>query len=415
MNKKNRVKNLFEPESIEPADAEHRATESSHGEHEQPVTDAALASSDSSDASISPEEVRQEEETGIQEIAQQADLATAADDSAEQDALEDVRRALIEEDASDKSQKESRWWRRFGRKTKPIESEQEALPEEIDLPGVEGLLDLTEATEPPGQTDEEIDQIEDLIQMLESESDVPEVQPSRAPEAEPVQEPEPEIDFDALKKQAFQPRAADEPAELMSDVRSIALEGGEEVLVEVESKPVDPMQERISAFENALKPYRSYLYGALAILGVGMAIVAALILFNVYQQSQPEPVRELPNLPYPTSVSLPGGWSFNLGRGALQPNGRWEPGGPEWLEGTEVCRWVALPWSTQLEAVIRTLNPNDPIELVMSNNDKLTYEVYSIRELTTEEMQQLDSSSPCLLIILTRSDSDKRWVLTALP
>ncbi|HLO15268.1 MAG TPA: hypothetical protein VK206_10590, partial [Anaerolineales bacterium] len=87
----------------------------------------------------------------------------------------------------------------------------------------------------------------------------------------------------------------------------------------------------------------------------------------------------------------------------------------EWLQGTEVCRWVALPWSLQLEAVIRTLNPKDPIELTMSNNDKLVYQVYSVRQLTPEEMQKLDSNSPCLLLILVQPDSDKRWVLTALP
>jgi hypothetical protein len=145
-----------------------------------------------------------------------------------------------------------------------------------------------------------------------------------------------------------------------------------------------------------------------------MAVVASLILFNVYQQSRPQAVKDVSNLPYPTGVSLPGGWSFQLGKGALQ-GGKWDPRGPEWLEGTEVCRWVALPWSRQLEAVVRTLNPKDPIELVMSNNDTLTYETYSVRELTMEEIQAQDSSSPCLLLILTQSDSDKHWVLTAVP
>jgi hypothetical protein len=55
----------------------------------------------------------------------------------------------------------------------------------------------------------------------------------------------------------------------------------------------------------------------------------------------------------------------------------------------------------------------------MSNNDKLTYAVYSVYEMTLQEIQALDSNSPCLLIILTPSDtqseSGKRWVLTALP
>jgi len=65
--------------------------------------------------------------------------------------------------------------------------------------------------------------------------------------------------------------------------------------------------------------------------------------------------------------------------------------------------------------VVRTLNPKDPIDLVMSNNDKFVYQVYSVRQLTPEEMQKLDSNSPCLLLILTQPDAEKRWVLTALP
>jgi hypothetical protein len=413
MNKKNRVKNLFEPDSIEPADTDPKATGPVQAEHSDSHTEEMSASSDFSDEPASSEEGQRDEDASHGDIDLEAQLSTGAEETIDDDVLDDIRRSLIEEEA-DKSEKDTRWWRRFGRKGKSAESEQqESIPAEIDLPHVNSLPEVSETAESAQETGEEVDQIEDLIQMLEAESNVSDVQPVVMPEAEAAQEPE--IDFEELKRQAFQHRDADEPAETISDVRSIALEGGEEVLVEVESKPVDPMQERMSAFENALKPYRSYIYSALAVLGVGIAIVAALILFNVYQQSRPEPVRDVSNLPYPTSVSLPGGWSFNLGRGALQPNGRWEPAGPEWLEGTEVCRWVALPWSTQLEAVLRTLNEKDPIELGMSNNDKLIYEVYSIRELTPEEMQQLDSSSPCLLVILTRSDSDKRWVLTALP
>ena len=57
-------------------------------------------------------------------------------------------------------------------------------------------------------------------------------------------------------------------------------------------------------------------------------------------------------------MKIPGGLSFNLGRGSLE-DGRWNPRSPEWLEGTEVCRWVAIRYSLQLEAVIRTLTRDD--------------------------------------------------------
>ena len=330
------------------------------------------------------------------------------------DLLEDVRRSLIEEESS-KDQKESKWWRRIGRKAKKVEQEEAPVPVEIDLPS---LPTASEAiAEPQGENkaeEREVDQIDDLIDLLKAEEETAPVAAPSVPEEETPPEPEPEIDFEELKKQAFQPRVGEEEPESFSDVRSIALEGGEEVLVEVEAKPVNPMEERIGAVENALKPYRQYIYIALAILGVGMAVFASLLIYRVYQQSRPAPVQEVSNLPYPASVSLPGGWSFKLGKGALQ-NGKWEPQGAEWLQGTEVCRWVALPWSRQLEAVIRTLNPKDPIELTMSNNDKFVYQVYSVRQLTPDEMQKLDSNSPCLLLILTQPDAKQRWVLTALP
>ena len=96
-------------------------------------------------------------------------------------------------------------------------------------------------------------------------------------------------------------------------------------------------------------------------------------------------------------------------------DGEWNPRGPEWLQGTEVCRWVAIPWSRQLEAVIRTLNPDDQIELAMSNNDRLVYRVDSVNELSNEELQAVPTDSPCLLLLLAKADTETRWVLTALP
>ena len=335
---------------------------------------------------------------------------TESDTISTEDLLSDVRRSLMEEE-TEKRQKEGKWWRKIGKRNK--RREPEPAQAEIDLPTplIPAESILPEEKQETANEDYE-QQIEHLIHSLEQEAQETVVEPARAT-PEPESPPEPEIDIEKLKEQAFRPRTVD-VSQPESDVRSIALEGGEEVFVEVQAQRTDPLQERLSAFENALKPYRSYLYLTLAFLGVVMAVIAGVFIFNVYQQSRPQPVKEVSNLPYPTAVSLPGGWTFQLATGSLQA-GKWEPGGPEWLEGTEVCRWVSLPWSRQLEAVLRTLNPKDPIELVMSNNDKLEYLVYSVREMSVEEIQQVDSNSPCLLIILAQSDSDKRWVLTALP
>ena len=185
---------------------------------------------------------------------------------------------------------------------------------EIDLPAAPVSPEPVQEQKPANEAEQDVDQLDDLIDMLKAETEQGMVEAAAVPEAEAASEPEPEIDFDELKKQAFQPRAGDEEPENFSEVRSIALEGGEDVMVEVEPKAINPMEERISAFENALKPYRQYINLTLAFLGVVMAVVAALIIFRVYQQSRPQPVQEVSNLPFPASVSLPGGWSFKLGK-----------------------------------------------------------------------------------------------------
>lgn len=333
------------------------------------------------------------------------------DESSSEDLLDDVRRALIEEDETDRSKKESKWWRRIGRKEKSSAPEPPSPNVEIDLPAASLQPDEAEDQPQTTETDELGEQIDDLISILETEHQPSDRETTSAVEVEIPADPEPAVDFEQIKEQAFRPRTGEDAD---SDVRSIALEDGEEVFVEVEVQAADPFDERLKSVENALKPYRSYIYMTLAFLGAVMAVVASLLIYNAYQQSRPEPVKEVSNLPYPIAVGLPGGWSFNLGRGTLE-GGEWHPAGAEWLEGTEVCRWVSLPWSRQLEAVLRTLNPQDPIELVMSNNDKLIYGVYSVHEMTSEEIHKLDANSPCLLLILTESDSEKRWVLTALP
>ena len=395
MPKKNRESKQFNEMENESSAAETETTPAL-----PPETVSKSTSSDTNPqetAEISPEE----------EIS-----ADTESDSSSDDLLDDVRRSLLEEEETDKSKKEKQWWRRIGRKEKSAEEEPSPTIVEMDLPATSLHTDMLESQEQLSAPEQYEDEINNLSDMVEAESPQADAETSSvAVEAEIPAEADREFDLEQLKEQAFRPRTTED---VESDVRSIALEGGEEMFVEVESRPPDTFKERREAFENALKPYRSYIYLTLGFLGVIAVFILSMLIFNAYQQSRPQPVQEVSNLPYPVAVSLPGGWSFNLGRGTLQA-GKWEPNGAEWLEGTEVCRWVSLPWSRQLEAVLRTLNPSDPIELVMSNNDKLVYGVYAVDEMTTEEIQQVDSNSPCLLLILTGSDTDTRWVLTAIP
>jgi hypothetical protein len=87
------------------------------------------------------------------------------------------------------------------------------------------------------------------------------------------------------------------------------------------------------------------------------------------------------------------------------------------LIGTEISRWVALPWSLQLEAVLRTLKADDQIELTMSNSDVLVFNVYSIQEMTMEQLLALDTKTPGLLVVLYNDEEADGtfWVVTALP
>jgi len=345
-----------------------------------------------------------------------AESDNVSEESSADDLLDDVRRSLMEDETLAEEKKAKKWWRRGAKGSKKDKSAEAEKTAEVEVnpPPVSTPAELAE--EPVLEREPEyVDEIDELIDMLESEQDESARQAAAVVEApiEPEIEPEPEVDIEELKKQAFRPSGEDEQ-ENITEVRSIALEGGEEVFVEVEATKQDPLEERLAAWENALRPYRSYLYIGLAFLGLIMAVIASVVLFNVYQRNQPQVPTVVANLPFPTSMTLPGGLNFNLGKGSLQ-DGEWNPRGPEWLQGTEVCRWVAIPWSRQLEAVIRTLNPDDQIELVMSNNDRLVYKVDSVSELSNEELQEVPTDSPCLLLLLAEANSETRWVLTALP
>lgn len=312
------------------------------------------------------------------------------------DLLDDVRRSLIADDTDE--EKKAHWWNKTAKgKHKEHDDASDVSSYVIEKPKAE---------------DQYLEQIDELIDLLEPEVEVVGVE--AVAEVVLPAEPEIAIDVDELKKRVFSPAEAGKEQEL-SEMRAIALEGGEQVFVEVEAKTEDLFDERLKAFENSLRPYKSYIYYALAFLGIVMAVAAGALMVKEYRKSlPPEPVTEISNLPFPTALVLPGGLNFGLGRGAIT-DGQWNPRGPEWLEGTEICRWVAIPWSRQLEAVVRTLTQKDTLDLVMSNNDRLTFHVYSIQELTLAEMQELDTDSPCLLLVLAKQDSDKRWVVTALP
>jgi hypothetical protein len=151
----------------------------------------------------------------------------------------------------------------------------------------------------------------------------------------------------------------------------------------------------------------------LVLLSSGVFLIA-----NSISVPTPTPtvVVDVGDIVHPTRLTLPGGWEFNLGRGRVS-DGEWKPNGAEWLVGTEISRWVALPWTLQLEAVLRTLNTDDQLELTMSNFDVLTFNVNSIQEISMEELLQTDPTTPSLLVVLYNDEEADGtfWVVTALP
>lgn len=380
-------------------------------EDKSDLTEASAADDSTQEKADSAETAASDGEASARESGEpsQPQEADVPDEVSTDDLLDDVRRSLIEDEAQNEEKKQgwlSRIAKGFHKDQPAAESPMEPV-EEASIPDV--------PVETPAE-DEYLDEIDELIDMLEPQVPVGEPKPEPVPAVEVAPPPEPEapVDVEELKKRVFSPQEGAAPREV-SEVRAVALEGGEEVFVEVEARTEDAAQERRKAFENALRPYRQYVYFAIAVLGVVLAVLVAGMMYSFYQRTRPpEPTPVESNLPYPVSLSLPGGLNFNLAKGSIV-EGQWNPTGPEWLRGTEICRWVAIPWSRQLEAVVRTLTQDDSIELVMSNNDRLAYDVFSIQQLTLEEMQALDQNSPCLQLVLAEQDAEERWVVTAKP
>ena len=378
---------------------------------EETVPETEPVSSESEAAvDISPDE-------GVDADSAEVDVELEDDEFSPDDLLDDVRRSLIEENEKAEKEKKPSWWQKLGVGARKSKDSDEAA-DIVDVQDEDSILAVEENIEAPEDQQQDVgESIDDLIELLEAdEEDEPsEIELTPAPEPIQVEQPKPEkIDVAELKKRAFSGSSPDDE-ESFSDVRAVALEGGEEVFVEVEVKAEDPVEDRIRSFENALRPYRRYINWVFAFIGLIVIISTSALLYDAYQKSlPPEPTKEVSNLPYPAILNLPGGLSFNLGRGSLD-NGRWNPRGPEWLEGTEVCRWVAIPYSRQLEAVIRTLTREDQLKLVMSNSDVVAYDVFSITQMSIEDMQKGSGNTPCLLLVLADAKTDTRWVVTSYP
>jgi len=404
--KDKKIEDIFENTEIEPV--EGKASEAESVLDESDAITSSEIEMQNNDA-VDPEET---DETLDDEEEISADAL-----------LDDVRRSLIEEDVRVEEEKKPSWWQRFGsgrQKTNTSEDIVSDIETETELQSSVSEDDSEPIIEPLESADESIDDLIDMLATDDDEELLSDADNSPADTQIEIEDEQPEIeiekiDVDEQKKRAFQTRP-DDDEENFSDVRAVALDDGEEVFVEVEVQASDPVEDRVKAFENALRPYRSYINLGIAFIGIVAIVAVAGLLFGVYRDSQPQVPTPTPsNLPFPVTLNIvDGGFSFNLGRGSLE-DGRWNPRRPEWLEGTEVCRWVAIIYTRPLEAALRTLTQNDQLELVMSNGDIITYDVYSITQMSIEDMQKVSSNSPCLLVVLADANTDTRLVVTAYP
>lgn len=232
-------------------------------------------------------------------------------------------------------------------------------------------------------------------------------------EADLEEELEEEISI-ALPPESKEPRLTASLEKDAENIRDIALEDYTE-------EELEKIDERKIAWLDFIQAPSSQMRWIewVGILLIGLTVGGLIIWLGIratggLHLSEPVPTNTPdPNIPVPVEVELPGGWSFRLRKGSLSAEGQWEPFGAEWLQGTEICKWIALPWSTQLEAVIQTLESGDPIEVTMSNYDVLTYHVYSRKKVDSTQAEELNLDTPSVLIVLVSEDSDQKLVLTA--
>jgi len=338
-----------------------------------------------------------------------------------EDLLADIRQTLVSEE---EVIEEKGFFSRIKDKLKNISKaktkEDKPLPQPEVVEDVQVELPELEVEPKPkkkerSSTKQEEEAIKEFFADLEALADVV------LDEVE--QEAEPEEAEEELGKEVQRPKLpvrTDEKEDIDFDkVREVALQEYDDTYVEPEIKRKISLQEEVRETIREAKPQERILLTAVIVLVAGALLLSGIfVIANAISFPTPEPTVAVnwQDTVYPTRLGLPGGWKFPLGQGSVE-EGEWAPHEAEWLIGTEISRWVALPWSLQLEAVLRTLTKDDQIELMMSNSDVLVFNVYSIQEMTMEQLLALDTKTPSLLVVLYNDEEADGtfWVVTAIP
>ena len=113
----------------------------------------------------------------------------------------------------------------------------------------------------------------------------------------------------------------------------------------------------------------------------------------------------------PASVEF-AGYSFGLSVSALR-NGVWEPKGPEYLEGAELRRVVAVPYSDALNAAALQLKAGADIRLRLRSGEMVMYRVSEVKRVRRNEIELLTEKTPSLVLVLYGERSTERTAIIA--
>ncbi len=187
-------------------------------------------------------------------------------------------------------------------------------------------------------------------------------------------------------------------------LRNLALEDYVEPTVKAPSMPITDDKE--------LRPSEKIMLGVLALILAIVVFMGVSYFAKSSASVQPPAPTETAEVktPVPNNLELPGGWQFNLNKGKID-NGKWNPQGPEWVQGSEYCKLVSLPWNIQLEAVVKTFQAGDIIKVSYTNGENAFYEINSIQQVPVVE--KLTETQSCLLVVLSQTEAEQRWVVSA--
>lgn len=114
----------------------------------------------------------------------------------------------------------------------------------------------------------------------------------------------------------------------------------------------------------------------------------------------------------PASLEIAGN-TFALGAGRPQ-GGVWQPaGGGEWLEGTELRRVVAIPYSADLAAAVGRLRAGDEVRLRLRSGEVVRYQVAEVARVRRHQIEVLAERRPSLVVVLYGERTGDRTVVVA--